>query len=86
MEISRARTTFLKYRIKSEEIGGNESRHSIRLGDQLIIRVKEFKYLESVVQENRRIIENVTSRIKCGWMKLREATGVLYDKKGTVKE
>lgn len=77
--------TFLKYKIKSKEIGGNESRYSVRLGGQLIIRVKECKYIESVVQENR-IMEDVTSRIKRSWIKFREVTGMLYDKKDTVKE
>lgn len=41
----------------------------IRLGDQLINKMETFKYLRSVVQENGTILEDITNRIRCGWIK-----------------
>lgn len=48
---------------------------------QSAYKVKKFKYLESVLQENGKIVENLASRIIYGWMKWREATEVLCEKK-----
>ena len=44
-------------------------------------RCRHFKYLGSVVQDTGMIEEDVTHRIKVGWLKWRSATGVLCDKK-----
>jgi len=44
--------------------------------------VGSFKYLGvPIVQENGGFDEDVKHRIKCGWIKLREASGVLCDKR-----
>jgi hypothetical protein len=45
------------------------------------VREVRFKYLVSVVQKNGSFEENMKHRIKCGWMKWREASGVLCDKR-----
>jgi len=39
--------------------------------------VESFKYLGSFIQENRNFDEDVKHRIRWGWIKWREASGVL---------
>jgi hypothetical protein len=40
-----------------------------------------FRYLGSMLQSDREIDENVSHRIKPGWIKWRQTSDVLYDKK-----
>uniref|UniRef100_M8AWF1 Brefeldin A-inhibited guanine nucleotide-exchange protein 2 n=1 Tax=Aegilops tauschii TaxID=37682 RepID=M8AWF1_AEGTA len=40
-----------------------------------------FRYLGSMLQEDGGIDEDVNHRIKAGWMKWRQASGILYDKR-----
>jgi len=42
--------------------------------------VKRFKYLGFILQKNGFFKEDMNHRIKCGCMKWREASGILYDK------
>ena len=44
-------------------------------------RKDTFRYLGSMLQKNGDIDENVSHGIKAGWMKWRQASGVLCDKK-----
>ena len=44
-------------------------------------RKDTFRYLESMLQRDRDIDEDVSHRIKAGWMKWRQASGVLCDKR-----
>ena len=48
-------------------------------------RKDTFRYLGSMLQRDGDIDEDVSHRIKAGWMKWRQASGVLYDKKGTTE-
>jgi len=48
-------------------------------GDE-IKEVECFKYLKSFVQKNRGFDKDVKHRIRCGWIKWIEASGVLCDK------
>lgn len=43
-------------------------------------KCRQFRYLDLVFQENGMIDENVTHKIKLGWLKLKSVTGELYDK------
>ena len=43
--------------------------------------VERFKYLGSVVQKDGGFEGGMKHRIKCGWTKWREASGVLCDKR-----
>jgi len=43
--------------------------------------VENFKYSESFIQRDGSLVVHVRHRIKYGWMKWREASGVLCDKK-----
>ena len=43
--------------------------------------MERFKYLRSVVQKDGGFEEDMKHRIKCGWTKWREASGILCDKR-----
>ena len=58
----------------------------ISLKGQVVPRKDTFRYLGSMLQRNRDIDEDdidedVSHRIKAGWMKWRQASGVLCDKR-----
>jgi hypothetical protein len=40
-----------------------------------------FRYLRSMLQSEEEIDEDVTHRIRAGWVKWRQVFGVFYDKK-----
>ena len=47
----------------------------------VVTKKTKFEYLGSVIQSNGEIDEDVTHRVRAGWLKWRAATGVLCDKK-----
>ena len=53
----------------------------ISLEGQVVPRKDIFRYLGSMLQRDVDIDEDVSHRIKVGWMKWRQASGVLCDKK-----
>ena len=56
----------------------------ISLEGQVVPTKDTFRYLESMLQRDD-IDEDVSHRIKAGWMKWRQASGVLCDKRVTQK-
>ncbi|XP_071694390.1 uncharacterized protein [Rutidosis leptorrhynchoides] len=58
---------------------------NICIGDQILHPQTSFRYLGSVLHKSGRINEDVSYRIKVGWLKWRAATGVLCDKKIPLK-
>ncbi|XP_050512290.1 uncharacterized protein LOC114325734 isoform X1 [Diabrotica virgifera virgifera] len=55
------------------------------LDGKMIVKSNSFKYLGSVLQSNGEIDEDACSRIRAGWMKWKEASGVLCDRKIPMK-
>ena len=53
----------------------------ISLKGQVVPRKDTFRYLGSMLQRDGDIDEDVSHRIKAGWMKWRQASGVLCDKR-----
>ena len=53
----------------------------ISLECQVVPRKDTFRYLGSMLQRDGDIDEDVSHRIKAGWMKWRQASGVLCDKR-----
>ena len=47
----------------------------------MVPRKDTFRYLGSMLQEDGGIDEDVNHRIKAGWMKWRQASGILCDKR-----
>ncbi|KAF3653053.1 2-oxoisovalerate dehydrogenase subunit beta, mitochondrial [Capsicum annuum] len=76
--LSRTKTEYLecKFSDMSQEAGV-----VVKLDSQAIQRRETFKYLGSMIQVNGEIDEDVTHRIREGWLKWRLASGVLCDKK-----
>jgi hypothetical protein len=53
----------------------------VRLGDQVVPKKVTFRYLGSMPQGDGDIDEDVSHRIKVGWMKWHQASGVLCNKR-----
>ena len=53
----------------------------VTLDGQIVPRKDTFRYLGSMLQNNCEIDEDVSHRIKAGWMKWRQTSGILCDRK-----
>jgi hypothetical protein len=56
-----------------------------RLNGQVVPKKDTFRYLGSMLQKNGDIDEDVSHRIKVGWLKWRQASGVLCDPRVPLK-
>jgi hypothetical protein len=57
----------------------HEKGGDVRLDGQVVPKKDAFCYLGSMLQKNGDIDEDVSHRIKVGWLKWRQASGVLGD-------
>ncbi|KAI0502544.1 hypothetical protein KFK09_017497 [Dendrobium nobile] len=57
----------------------------VTLSDQVINKSTHFRYLGSIVQSDGEIDGGIISRIQVGWMKWRNASGLLCDRKLPLK-
>jgi hypothetical protein len=57
----------------------------VRLDGQVVPKKDTFRYLTSMLQKNRDIDEDVSHRIKAGWLKWRQTSGVLCDPRAPLK-
>jgi hypothetical protein len=57
----------------------------VRLDGQVVPKKNTFCYLRSMLQKNEDIDEDVSHRIKAGWLKWRQASSVLCDPKVSLK-
>ncbi|PKA63692.1 hypothetical protein AXF42_Ash016976 [Apostasia shenzhenica] len=53
----------------------------VTIGDQIVKKSERFRYLGSIIQNDGEIDNDVISRIQAGWVKWRNASGVLCDRK-----
>ena len=53
----------------------------VTLDGRSIPKVDKFKYLDSIIQYNGDIDEDINQRIKVGWQKWKYTSGVLCDKR-----
>jgi hypothetical protein len=58
---------------------------NVRLDGQVVSKKDTFRYLGSMLQKNGDIDEDVSHRIKVGWLKWRQASGVLCDPRVPLK-
>ena len=74
-------------RVKTEYMwmGGEGKQGEVKLGPDNIKRVTTFKYLGSKVMEKGDIDSEISHRIQCAWMNWRNSSGILCDKKISVK-
>ena len=60
---------------------GKKDMEGVSLEGVVISQSNHFKYLGSIIQKDGRCEEDISHRIKAGWLKWRQASGVLCDRK-----
>jgi len=73
MKLSRAKSEYMRM---NGEMEGN-----ITIGESMIKKVEEFKYLGSTMQSDGGAEKEVSKRIQSGWNNWKKLTGVICDKK-----
>ncbi|KAH0458543.1 hypothetical protein IEQ34_013858 [Dendrobium chrysotoxum] len=79
--LSRSKTEYMECNFSSNRPSGG----IVTLGDQVINMSIRFRYLGSIVQSDGEIDGGIISRIQVGWLKWRNASGLLCDRKVTLK-
>ena len=74
MKVSRSKTKYLCIN------GGNDD-ETVKMENIKVLRVKEFKYLGSTVQESGDCQREVKKRVQAGWNGWRKVSGVICDKR-----
>jgi hypothetical protein len=72
---SRSKTDYMKCDFSATR----QEEGDVRLNGQVVPKKDTFRYLGSMLQKNGDIDEDVSHRIKAGWLKWRQASGVLCD-------
>jgi hypothetical protein len=73
--LSRSKTDYMKCDFSATR----QEEGDVRLNGQVVPKKDTFRYLGSMLQKNGDIDEDVSHRIKAGWLKWRQASGVLCD-------
>ena len=76
--LSRSKTEYLHCRLSADE--GNVA-SKVAIESAIILRVERFRYLGSIMQEDGEIDEDINHRIKVGWQKWKNASGILCDRR-----
>ena len=74
MKVSRSKTEYLC-------INGENDDETLKMEDAKLPRVKEFKYLESMVQESGGCEREIKKRVQAGWNGWRRVSGVICDRR-----
>jgi hypothetical protein len=79
--LSSSKTDYMKcnFSATTQEEGG------VRFDCQVVPKKDTFRYLRSMLQKNGDIDEDISHRIKVGWLKWRQASGVLCDPRVSLK-
>jgi len=80
-KLSRSKTEYMKCCFSTV----STSEEEIMLDEQVVRGKDMFRYLGSILQKDGEIDEDVNHRIRAGWVKWRQASGVLCDKKIPLK-
>jgi hypothetical protein len=65
--------------MKCDLIATTQEKGDVRLNGQVVPKKNTFRYLRSILQKNGDINEDVSHKIKAGWLSWRQASGVLCD-------
>ena len=76
--LSRLKTEYLHCRFSW---GEGDIASAVAIEGAVILGVQRFRYLGSIIQENGEIDEDISHRVKVGWQKWRNASGVLCDRR-----
>ena len=74
MKVSRSKVKYLY-------INGGNDNETVKMEDTKVQRVKEFKYLGSMVQESGGCEREVKKRVQAGWNGWRKVSVVIYDRR-----
>jgi hypothetical protein len=75
--LSRSKTEYMKCDFSD----ARSEDEDVILDGQTVPKKDTFRYLGSILQSNGEIDEDVSHRIRAGWVKWRQASGILCDKK-----
>jgi hypothetical protein len=76
--LSRTKTEYMRCGFSTTR---HEEEEEVSLDGQVVPQKDTFRYLGSMLQKDGDIDEDVSHRIKVGWLKWRQASGVLCDKR-----
>jgi hypothetical protein len=76
-KLSRSKTEYMKCDFSD----ARSEDEDVILDGQTVPKKDTFRYLGSILQSNGEIDEDVSHRIRAGWVKWRQASGILCDKK-----
>jgi hypothetical protein len=62
-----------------------QEERDVRLDGQMVTKKDNFRYLGSMLQKNRDIDEDISHKIKVGWLKWCQASNVLCDRRVPLK-
>jgi hypothetical protein len=79
--LSRSKTEYIKCNFSAT----TQEEGDVRLDDQVVLKKDTFRYLRPMLQKNGDIYEDVVHRIKAGWLKWHQASGVLCDPRVPLK-
>jgi hypothetical protein len=77
--LSRTKTEYMRCGFSTTT--HHEEEEEVSLDGQVVPRKDTFRYLGSMLQKDGGIDEDVNHRIKARWMKWRQASGILCDKR-----
>nr|GEY92814.1 hypothetical protein [Tanacetum cinerariifolium] len=83
LRVSREQTKYFRCDFGRFEVAHQEV--DIRIGDQILQPNESFRYLGSMIHRSERIDEDVVHRIRTGWVKWRAVSGVLCDRRISLK-
>ena len=75
--LSRTKTEYMRCEFRDVRSEDGD----VTLAGQVVPRRDTFRYLGSMLQSDGEIDEDVSHRIRAGWVKWRQASGVLCDRK-----
>jgi hypothetical protein len=81
LRLSRSKTEYMKFDFSTT----TQEEGDIRLDGQMVPKKDTFRYLGSMLQKDGDIDEDVKHRIKAGWLKWCQASGVLCDPRVRLK-
>ena len=76
--MSRSKTEYLK-------VGGADVGEELKLQGDVVKRVKNFKYLGSIVRSDGRCEKEARRRMQAGWISRKKVSGVVCDRKLSAK-
>jgi hypothetical protein len=75
--LSRTKTEYMRHQFSGKNLDDGD----VSLDERVVPMNDTFRYLGSMLQSEGEIDEHVSHRIRAGWVKWRQASGVLCDKK-----